>query len=223
VSRTTSTSCLHQQLTLDLSERVIGVPLSYGHLVRTSDGRISHSPLTRAIAGGPLSGGTFFMTWENGFVPYAQYPQYFAHYGRHEPKEITHVPNTYAFGHPELGFYELLQRDPPRMARFMPAMQNIESRMPIAGIYDFKWLVELAEKTSGEEGGKKPLFVDVGGGQGQAIKAIHHEFPGLPLARCVLQDRPEIIGLVEKMEDPELKQVQKVAIDFHKGQPLKGK
>jgi hypothetical protein len=153
-------------------------------------------------------------------VPFAQYPQYFAHYGRAEPAKITDVPNTYAFGQPDLGFYELLQRDPARMARFMPAMQNIESRMPIAGIYDFSWLVELAKKDAGSE---KPLFVDVGGGQGQAIKAIHHEFPGLPLERCVLQDRPEVIGMVEKMEDPELKLVKKMVIDFHKAQPLQGK
>jgi len=91
--------------------------------------------------------------------------------------------------------------------------------MPIAGIYDFGWVVALAESDLSSD---RPVFVDVGGGKGQAIKAITKEFPGLPTHRCVLQDRPEVIKSVEALAEPEIKTVQKMAIDFHKEQPVKG-
>ncbi len=72
------------------------------------------------------------------------------------------------------------------MKRFMNGMAPLEKRMPIAGIYDFSWVVDAAKEDPASE---RPIFVDVGGGQGQAIKAIHNEFPELPLKKCVLQDR----------------------------------
>jgi hypothetical protein len=161
-----------------------------------------------------------YSRWENNFVPYARFPEYFQKYGRKEPQTINHVPNTFAYNCPDMGYYEMLEHDPPRMKRFMPAMAAIESRMPIAGIYDFGWLVAQAEANPGAE---RPLFVDVGGSKGQAIVAIHREFPNLPLKRFVLEDRPEVIKEVEIINDENLRPVKKIGIDFHKDQPVKGK
>jgi hypothetical protein len=105
------------------------------------------------------------------------------------------------------------------MKRFMPAMAAVEAKMPIAGIYDFGWVVSLAQEDPASD---RILFVDVGGGKGQAIKAISNEFPGLPLHRCVLQDRLEVIETVVAMDEPKMKGVQKMATDFHQEQPVKG-
>jgi O-methyltransferase domain len=146
-------------------------------------------------------------------------PEYFEKYGKKEPQTMNHVPATYAYGHPEWSFYEMIAHDPPRMMRFFKAMGPIEARMPIAGIYDFGWLVAKAEA---EPTSDRPLFVDVGGGRGQAIVAIRKEFPGLLLPRCVLQDRPEVIEQGKATDDPELRGVQRMAIDFHTEQPVKG-
>lgn len=158
--------------------------------------------------------------WENAFVPYARYGEYFKKYGRKEPQTLNHVPDTFAWNVPEETFYEMLANDPPRMERTAKGMMQMEERMPIAGIYDFSWVVAKAQEDGSSN---RPLFVDVGGGHGQAIKAIHNEFPGLPLNRCVLQDRPEVIESVMASDDEETKQFQKMVIDFHKEQPLQGK
>jgi hypothetical protein len=159
-------------------------------------------------------------SWENAFVPYASYPRYFEEYGRKEPQTMNYVPTTYAYGHPEWSFYEMVQNDPPRMQRFLRAMGPIEAKMPIAGIYDFSWVVEKAKEDPSSE---RLLFVDVGAGRGQAVKAIHKEFPELPLNRCMIQDRPEVIDAVKALDDPDSREVQKLVIDFHKEQPVKGK
>lgn len=91
--------------------------------------------------------------------------------------------------------------------------------MPISGIYDFSWLVAEAEKDPNSD---RSLLVDVGGGKGQALKAIHAEFPGLPLRRCVLQDRLEVIEAGLALNEPELSAVQRMGIDFLQEQPVKG-
>ncbi len=129
------------------------------------------------------------------------------------------MPETFAYGHPEWNFYEMLEHDPERMRRFMRAMAPIEERMPISGIYDFSWAVAAAEADPASE---RPLFVDVGGGRGHAIKAVRAEFPGLPIARCILQDRQEVIDAGEALDDPDLRGIQRMVIDFHKSQPLQG-
>lgn len=105
------------------------------------------------------------------------------------------------------------------MQRFLTAMAAVEERMPIAGVYDFTWLVEKARDKSNSE---RAVFVDVGGGKGQAIKAIHAEFPGLPLTGCVLQDRPEVIEAGAALDDAHMWPIQRMASDFHKEQPVKG-
>jgi len=102
----------------------------------------------------------------------------------------------------------------------MRAMLPLEASMPIAGIYDFSWVVSKAQA---EPASERLLFVDVGGGKGQAIRAIHNEFPGLPLSRCLLQDLTEVIETVKTLDDADLREVQKMAIDFHQEQPVKGK
>jgi hypothetical protein len=132
---------------------------------------------------------------------------------------MNHVPTTFAYNHPELSYYEMISHDPERMRMFMKAMALIEERMPIAGIYDFGWLVEKAADPAHAD---RVVFVDVGGGKGHAIKAICSEFPGLPLGRFVLQDRPEVIAAAKALDDPGLREVQTMEIDFHVSQPVKG-
>jgi hypothetical protein len=108
------------------------------------------------------------------------------------------------------------------MQLFHRAMGPIEAKMPIAGIYDFTWLIEKAQQDTTDEAKARAVFVDVGAGKGQAIVAIRKEFPGLPLERIILQDRPEVVEAVKKLDDENLRGVQTIPIDFHKAQPVKG-
>lgn len=206
--------------------RIGGILLATGVLAQPSPGVVAHTARSLMHRSGDLqhpAGLVYQLTWDNGFVPYSAYPRYFAEYGRKEPQGLTDVPGTFAYGHPEWSYYEMLEHDPARRARFFRAMKPIEERMPIAGIYDFGWVVAKAEGDEKET--DRLLFVDVGGGRGHAIRAIHDEFPGLPLKRCMLQDRPEVIAAAkaDEADDADWAAVQKLAIDFHAEQPVKGK
>jgi len=132
---------------------------------------------------------------------------------------MNYIPATFARGHPEKPFFELLAMDPAYLQRFFQGMAIIESMSPAvtAGMYDFAWLAEKAKQEP-----ERTVFVDVGGGKGHCILTICKEFPGIPLNRCVLQERPEIIQAVEAAGDPGLAEIQKVVIDFHVDQPNKG-
>lgn len=142
---------------------------------------------------------------------------YFDKYGRREPQATNHIPATFARGCPEKSFFEYLAGDPAYLARFTVGMNLIESQTPASGIYDFSWLVDKAKREP-----DRLVFVDVGGGRGQAMLAIHGEFPDLPLGRFVLQDRPEVIEAVKAEGRPKMEEVQKVAVDFHVAQPTTG-
>ena len=65
--------------------------------------------------------------------------------------------------------------------------------------------------------------MDVGGGKGQAIKAISKENPELPRERFVLQDRLDVIEEVKKLDAEDLRGAQLTAHDFHTEQPVKDK
>lgn len=171
----------------------------------------------------------FRHSWTNAFVPYAKMPEYFEQYGRKEPQKTNHVPMSFAHGRPELSFYELLGTDEAWVGSFLKGMAHVESRMPVtAGIYDFSWLVSAvraepaAAGAGAPDSGARAVLVDVGGGKGGAIKAIHREFPGLPIRRFVLEDRPETLEAGRLLDEPELAGVQRVALDFHRDQPVRG-
>ncbi|KAF5485197.1 Methyltransferase fsa4 [Colletotrichum siamense] len=201
-----------------LIRRIGGVLTSMGILEQVGDDAVAHTKRSRIYVDGQPAGQIVGMAWENGMVPYVQMPAYFEKYGRKEPQTLNHVPGTFAYGVPEYGWYEMLQHDPPRMQRFLRAMGPIEEKMPISGIYDFTWVVDYAKANPTD----RAVFVDVGAGRGQSIKAIHKENPELPLDRCVLQDRPEVVEAVKQLDDADMRLVRKQVIDFHKEQPEKG-
>lgn len=205
-----------------LLRRVGGVLVSQGFLKQTGQDNILHTQKSLGYRSEYAGSHVFNMSWTNAFVPYAKMPEYFEQYGRKEPQTTNHVPMSFAYGKPDLSFYELLAEDEAWVGSFLKGMAHVESRMPVtAGIYDFSWLA--AEAKMHPDSGRAVL-VDVGGGKGGAIRAIHREFPALPIHRFVLEDRPETLeaGLALGDEPDELAGVRRVALDFHKDQPVKG-
>jgi hypothetical protein len=150
-------------------------------------------------------------------VPYVHLSQYYEQYGRKEPKTQTHNPFTFANGHPEKQVWEIMHSNPQRMKDFMQSMHTLEQHLPITGFYDFAWLAETAAADP-----ERVLFVDVGGGKGQAIKAIARENPFIPLTRCVLQDRPDTLEEVKAIDDEGIRGAVLQVHNFHTEQPVKG-
>ncbi|KAI3325385.1 S-adenosyl-L-methionine-dependent methyltransferase [Xylariaceae sp. AK1471] len=126
-------------------------------------------------------------------VPAAQWPEYFNHHGLREPPAANWVPFGLTAGHPEKTLYEVLETRPKRGQKFNRAMQATVEGMPATGM---------------------ALLVDVGGGKGQALKAILAENPRIPASRCVLQDQTDVIRQAVLEVDEALGPVKKVALRF---------
>lgn len=63
----------------------------------------------------------------------------------------------------------------------------------------------------------------MGGGKRHSLRAILAETPEIPPARCVLQDQANVIqGVETSANDSQEGKFQKMVIDFHKDQSVKG-
>lgn len=163
----------------------------------------------------------FSHLFENCLLPVAHWPEYFGTHGLAEPRKANVTPWGLSWGHPDKTNYEVFALFPEKALPFNASMKVGVADMPITGMYDFSWIGKYA--TEGSDDKDRTLLVDVGGGMGQALKAILAENPDIPAGRCALQDRPETIEEVEKEADPALAKVQKFGASFHGEEPVKGK
>lgn len=150
-------------------------------------------------------------------LPYVHWPVYFDKYGLKEPHDPLVNPHTFGYGEVGTHYWDIIGRDPKRMRDFMQSMNTLEQLLPITGMYDFGWL-----EVKSKEDAESPIFVDVGGGKGQALKAILAAFPGIDSSRCYLQDRPDVIGYAKDENSPALAGVVMRPHDFFTPQPVRG-
>lgn len=146
-----------------------------------------------------------------------KWPQYLQTNGLAEPQKSNRSPFGLGAGYPDKSFYDVLDMMPERAQAFNSTMAIGLGDMPITGIYDFSWVAAHAGTDP-----KRTLIVDVGGGKGQAIKAIIEETPSIPASACVLQDLPNVIKDTPE-EDGILCKVQKVGSSFFDKQSTRGK
>ena len=151
-------------------------------------------------------------------VPYVHWPAYFRKHGYKEPKLGNNNPHAFAWGHEDKGFWEIISMDSRRVKAFNQSMNTQDEVLPVTGMYDFSWIAAHA----GAGPADRPLIVDVGGGKGQALKRIMAAYPSIPASRLVLQDRRDVIEEVEKLNEPELRGVTKMAHNFFEEQPVNG-
>ncbi|KAI0832182.1 S-adenosyl-L-methionine-dependent methyltransferase [Hypoxylon sp. FL0890] len=193
-----------------------------GKLKRPQPDHVAHSRLSPTFKSGNRDGDHFTMMCDEFQNAYQAFPGFFKKYGPHEPKGESEVPFCFPDGvDGKLTYWELiLQRGQDNVERFGRAMQGLQTHAwPYTGIYDFSWVAEYAKENK-----DRPLILDIGGGYGQMIRAVLEETPAIPRNRCYLEDRAEVIESVTKqsVNDPVLKDVQKVVTNFHKEQPVKG-
>jgi hypothetical protein len=142
---------------------------------------------------------------------------YFVEYGRKEPTGRYHTINAYAQGDPELTVWDHVNKDPKKKEAMMTAMMAMAKRMPMAGSYDYSWVLDKAKETP-----ERVLIVDVGGGRGHALEAIAEVTPGLPLERCVVGDLEAVANEAKSAATGDLAKAQFLAIDFHAAPPVTG-
>ncbi|KAF6832751.1 o-methyltransferase [Colletotrichum plurivorum] len=203
-----------------LVARLGGMLVSTGRLIQTSPGHVAHSHVSPMFKQKSPAGNLFRVLFDHGLRGYAHWQDYFAAHGNREPEGVSHNPFTFSWGRPELTVWEVVDLDKERAEVFASAMRSAGS---IAGryggpasVYDFSWLAGEAEADGG-----RPLVVDVGGSHGETLKHILEAVPGIPRSRCVLQDRPEVIEEVVRVDHQGLSDVVKIGVDFMQANPTK--
>ncbi|WYZ46764.1 hypothetical protein EsH8_IX_000989 [Colletotrichum jinshuiense] len=198
-----------------LIRRLAWVLISGGILRQIDEDKVEHTEKSKSYLLGAPNEILFNMLFDEHVVTAMKLPAYFAQYGRREPVTRRHTPYAFAHGSPEREIWEILQDNPEQLMRAMKSMEMVQQFIPLAGIYDFGWVEAMIAEQH-----ERPIFVDVGGGKGHAIKAILKENPFIPSERVILQDRDEVIEQVTTLKDPELQGVQLQVHDFHKAQPV---
>ncbi|GKT46256.1 methyltransferase fsa4 [Colletotrichum spaethianum] len=211
---------------VSLIKRLSWVLISSGILNQVGEDTIAHTEKSKSYLSETPSAVLLHMMqvtrfhissmFDEHIVTTLKFPEYFAQYGRREPATRTHTPYAFAYGKPEKEVWELHEEHPEKVKRFMKGMELVQQFIPLEGIYDFSWVEAKLLKEH-----NRPIFVDVGGSKGHAIKAILKENTFLPAERVVLQDRDDVIEQVTALKDPELERVKLQVHDFYTEQPVK--
>lgn len=144
---------------------------------------------------------------------YVKLPEYFRTHTQEDLFDLKKSPFAYALGLQGLTYYEAISQDPNRFNMFNRTMMQMESQIPVLGMFPFATL-----KDEVEEEQERPFIVDIGGGKGQALLAIQKEAPLGFGAKMILQDRPDVINSLNAEEIPG---IEKMAHDFFTPQPIK--
>ena len=142
-------------------------------------------------------------------------PQFLESIQHQNPTDYNNGAFQYGHG-TKLGLFEYIKEDPERIKVFNSGMQSlaISDARKGAGPFPFD------KKLGGEEIlATDVMIVDVGGGRGQALKAIMETFPTLK-GRMILQDVPNVIEDAKADDLPSF--IEPMAASFFERQPVKG-
>jgi hypothetical protein len=140
-------------------------------------------------------------------------PEYFRSHTHEDLFDLKKSPFAYALGLEGMTYYEAISHDPYRLNMFNKTMVQMESQVPVLGMYPFG---SLRNEVEAEK--ERPFIVDIGGGRGQALLAIQKEAPAGFGARMILQDRPDVIGSLTPEDIPN---IETMVYDFFTPQPIK--
>lgn len=115
----------------------------------------------------------------------------------------------------KLGFWEYLKEDPERMRLFNSGMRSVATiggENKSSGPFPFETLV-------GADPSEQITVVDVGGGRGQALEAIHENYPSIKW-NMILQDQPDVVEDAKAKGLPTY--IQGQGGSFFEPQPVKG-
>lgn len=110
-------------------------------------------------------------------------------------------------------YYQVISADAERLEIFNHTLAHLEEQHPVLGMFPFS-----SVKAQVEAEPHRPFLVDVGGGIGRVLKSILQEAPNGFGAEVVLQDRAEVIDVVDRDGIPD---VTLMVHDFFTPQPVK--
>ncbi|KXG50021.1 O-methyltransferase, family 2 [Penicillium griseofulvum] len=167
-----------------LLERLLRVLTRTGFLIR-ENGAYRHTHTSLAYAG-PL-GALFAPCYDEGIRALTRLPEYLSIKEKEEAKSAKYSPFTWNEGQEGKTTFEILSTMPARTEGIHTLASSVQHLRPYTGFFDYNTLVS--------EDHERPVFVDVGGGNGHVIKEILQAFPQIRPEQCILQDRAETLDL----------------------------
>lgn len=192
--------------------------IATGVLASPAPGHVALTPVSQSFLN-PQASGFFTYLFDFFLAPSTKWTDYFDNLGSlKEPPLSSRCPGGFAFGAPDKTAYEILSAMPQKSGTLNQAM-TLEGDVPaIPGGYQFKWVADHAASDS-----SRMLIVDVGGGKGQALKAILDSHPQISAQRCALQDQAAVIHFAaQERKDDILGQVQIIGKSFFEQTPVQG-
>lgn len=205
-----------------LVERLLRAAVSIGFLSFDSQTKeFKHTHVSVAwTEPANLASDAFSFIYDTGLAPMVLLPDWLQHNDptqAAEPigdKARTHNPLTYRHGTEGHTVFETMAKQPETVAVFSRILGAVGGFRPFIGIYPWERLADPDPA--------RPLFVDVGGGTGQAISAILAAHPDLPASGFVLQELPGVISQAESKNTTLPTGVHFQAHDFFTQNPVKG-
>jgi len=168
-----------------LLERLLRVVTMTGFLVRENSGNYRHTQTSLAYAG--QIGRLFAPCYDEGVRALVRLPEYLAVRPKEEAMSAKYSPFTWNEGHEGKSTFEILSEMPERTEGIHTLASNVQHLRPYTGFFDYSKLAS--------EDRERPVFVDVGGGNGHVIKEVLSAFPQIHPEQCVLEDRAETLEL----------------------------
>ncbi|KAK3986000.1 S-adenosyl-L-methionine-dependent methyltransferase [Cladorrhinum sp. PSN332] len=198
-----------------LLRRITTMLTSSRILHHVSPTHISHTRTSLLLRSSEPMAAMFSLLYTNIVEVGTILPEYLDTNGKKEPVGPENVPASFLAGQPDLGYFELLQKDEERMKGFMKAMSlTSHRRVPITGMYDmdllFKKMLEAAEKEEEKEDRprkERVVWVDVGGGEGHILNLFREEYPRLRRAKCAVMDLKPVIEEAKKKKKKKQKKL----------------
>ncbi|VUC30245.1 unnamed protein product [Clonostachys rosea] len=200
---------------VQLITRFSRILVAQGALKQNGSKSLAHTSISMMFTRESPMNNLIRMGYDDHLQSCSRILSFFRKYGAQEPQGRLGTVFAFACGDPNLTVWEHMNRSPERMKNFMVSMVAMSQKLSITGSYDFSWVLDPKYK-------ERTLIVDVGGGKGHALQAIHDITPGLPMDRCVVQDLDVVVAESQKVAEGPLSQAQFNASDFHQAQPTNG-
>ncbi|KAJ2982794.1 hypothetical protein NQ176_g1154 [Zarea fungicola] len=185
----------------EMLERLVPYLTAVEILAVSSTGRVAHTDKSRVYRSGELTAGFLVHIFNMLLRPVAQLPTFFGQHGLASPKTADTTPFGLAMGHPDKDVYSILDAEPELSKAFNAFVGRVGKVFPMTGVYDFSWMQEQ-EGALVRDG---PIFVDIGGSNGLAIKDIVGDNKFIPIDRCAVLDLPKSINATEPNLDDSLR------------------
>ncbi|KAI9737833.1 MAG: hypothetical protein M1834_009202 [Cirrosporium novae-zelandiae] len=149
--------------------------------------------------------------FDQGLVTVGSMPEYFKKNGFKCPADSKSGPLQYAFN-TDLESYAYWQTKPEVITGFNLFMTSkFGTSKPWTEFYPIeKQLIQGFDKSLSPD-----MFIDVGGGRGQAVLAVKTKVPHVP-GKLTLEDRPEVINDIRELDE----NICRVKYDFFTPQPV---